>query len=83
MSGHWKKLIILPPTKLAKTEKKCYILEVDVEYPVELHTNHNELSFLAEKMKTGKLEKLLPNLKDKKMYIVHIKNFDQELKLGL
>ena len=31
--------------KLVKKDKKGYILEVDVEYPKELHKKHNELSF--------------------------------------
>ena len=34
-------------------------------------------------MKIGKVEKLLPHLKDKKMYTVHIKNLNQALKHGL
>ena len=49
-----------------------YLLEVDVEYAKELHENHNELSFLTERMKIGRVEKLVPNLKDKKGYVVHI-----------
>ena len=28
-------------------QKKEYVLEADVEYPKELHKNHNELSYLA------------------------------------
>ena len=54
-----------------------------MEYPKELHENHNELPFLAEKMKIGREEKLVPNLKDKKGYVVHIKALDQALKHGL
>ena len=34
-------------------------------------------------MKIGRLEKLVPNLKDKKGYVVHIKALDQALKQGL
>ena len=60
-----------------------YLLEVDVEYAKELHENHNELSFLTERMKIGRVEKLVPNLKDKKGYVVHIKALDQALKHGL
>ena len=56
---------------------------VDVEYPKELDKNHNELSFLAERMKVGKAEKLVPNLKDKKGYVVHTKTLNQALKHGL
>ena len=58
-------------------------MEVDGEYPKELHENHNELPFLMERMKIGRVEKLVPNLKDKKGYVVHIKALDQALKHGL
>ena len=58
-------------------------MEIDVEYPKELYENHNELSFLMERMKIGRVEKLVPNLKDKKGYMVHIKALDQALKHGL
>ena len=58
-------------------------MEVDGEYPKELYENHNELPFLMERMKIGRVEKLVPNLKDKKGYVVHIKALDQALKHGL
>ena len=54
-----------------------------MEYLKELQENHNELPFLAERMKIGREEKLVLNLKDKKGYVVHIKALDQELKHGL
>ena len=54
-----------------------------MEYPKDLYKNHNELSFLAERMKIGKVEKLVPNLKDKKGYVVHIRALNQALKHGL
>ena len=44
---------------------KEYLLEVDARYPKKLHNKHNKLPFVAEKMKIGKIEKLIPNLKDK------------------
>ena len=34
-------------------------------------------------MKIGRVEKLVPNHKDKKGYVVHIKALDQALKHGL
>ena len=34
-------------------------------------------------MKIGRVEKLVPDLKDKKGYVVHIKALDQALKHGL
>ena len=69
--------------KLVKKDKRGYILEVDVDYPKELHKKHNELPFLPEKMKIGKVEKLVPNLFNKKKYVVHIKKLNQALKHGL
>ena len=53
-----------------------------MEYPKELE-NHNHVPFLMEKMKIGRVEKLVPNLKDKKGYVVHIKVLDQALKHDL
>ena len=67
----------------SKKEKRGYLLEVYVEYPKGLHENYNELPFLAQRMKIGREEKLVTNLKDKKGYVVHIKALDQALKHGL
>ena len=36
-----------------------------------------------ERMKIGRAEKLVPNLKNKKGYVVHIKAVDQALRHGL
>ena len=54
-----------------------------MECPNELHENHKELPFLTERMKIGRVEKLVPNLKDKKGYVVPIKALYQALKHGL
>ena len=51
-----------------------------MEYPKELHEKHNELQFLAERMKIGREEKLVPNLRDKKGYVIHIKTLNQNIK---
>ena len=53
-----------------------------MEYPKELHENHNKLPFLVEKMKT-KRGGLVSNLEDKKGYVVHIKALNQALRHGL
>ena len=45
---------------------KGYILEVDVEYPKNLHDLHCDLPFLLERMKIDKWNKLVCNLYDKK-----------------
>ena len=69
--------------ELVKKKKRGYILEVDVEYPKELHENHNELPFLTDRMRIGRVEKLVPSLKDKKAYVVHNKALGQALNHGL
>ena len=68
---------------LVKRNGKGYLLEVDVEYPTELHDKHNDLPFLPEKMKINKVEKLIPNLYNKEKYVVHIRKLNQDLKHGL
>ena len=40
---------------LLKKYKREHRLEVDVEYPKELYENHNELPFLVERMKIGRM----------------------------
>ena len=60
-----------------------YFLEVDVQYIEKLHELHNDLSFLPERMKIEKIEKLVANLHDKTEYIMHIKNLKQALNHGL
>ena len=48
-----------------RTDKGC-ILEVDVSYPKDLHNSHNDLPFMCERMEINGVEKLVPNLKDKR-----------------
>ena len=45
---------------------KGYILEVDVEYLINLHDLHSDLPFLPERTKIDKCNKLICNLYDKK-----------------
>ena len=45
---------------------KGYILEVDNEYPKNIHDFHSDLPFLPEIMKIDKCKKLVCNLYDKK-----------------
>ena len=53
--------------------EECYLLEVDVNYPKELHDSHTDLPFMCEKMRINGVEKLVSNLYDKQNYVVHIK----------
>ena len=66
-------------SELATRTDKGYILEVDVSYPKELHNPHNDLPFMCERMEINEVEKLVPNLRDKKNYVIHIKVLDQAL----
>ena len=59
------------------------ILEVDLEYPEELHDLHNVYLLAPERLKVGNIEKLIPNLRDKEKYILHYENLKLYEKLGL
>ena len=83
--------------------KKGLILEVDLEYPNELHDLHNYYPLAAEKIKvskdmlssycqkiaekynisTGLVHKLIPTLNNKEKYILHFRNLQLYLDLGL
>ena len=65
-------------------EKTPCILEVDLEYPKELHDLHNDYPFCPERVKCDNgVEKLIPNLRDKTKYVIHYKNLIQCLRAGL
>ena len=59
------------------------ILEVDLEYPAELHDFHNDFPLAPEKMILGKVEKLTQNLRDKEKMVLHGKNLQLYLSLGM
>ena len=60
------------------------ILEVDLEYPEELHDLHNDYPLCPERIECNKgVEKLIPNLRDKNNYVIHYKNLMQCLSLGM
>ena len=63
----------------AEDSNNGYILEVDVEYPKNLHDLYSDLLFLPERMKISKCSKLLCNLYDKNNYAVHIRSLKQAL----
>ena len=62
---------------------KRYIFKVDIDYPKNLHDLHSDLSFLPERMKINKCDKLVCNLYDKKNYVVHIRALKQALDHGV
>ena len=69
--------------ELAARTDKGYLLEVPTSYPRELRSSHNNLSFMCEQMKINGVEKLVPNLYNKKNYVIHIRALDQAIKHGL
>lgn len=62
-----------------------FLLEVDLEYPKELHDLHNDYPFCAEHMSIGdsKQSKLVLTLYDKKSYVVHYRMLKFALMHGL
>ena len=83
--------------------RKGVILEVDLEYPEELHHLHNDYPLAPEKIlvsdhmlspyckglkdseniSSGRVHKLAPNLMCKGKYILHYRNLQQYLSLGM
>ena len=61
-----------------ENEDTGYLLEVDNEYPKNLHESHRDLPFLPIKK-----DKLLTTLEDKENYAVHIYALKQALNHGL
>ena len=70
-------------SELATRTDEGYILEVDVSYPKDLHDSHNDLPFMCERMEINGVEKLVPNLRDKKSYVIQIQALNQALQHGL
>ena len=82
---------------------KGLLIEVDLEYPKELHDNHNDYPVAAERVcvkkdmlsdyckniatkyniSTGLVHKLIPTLSNKEKYVLHYRNLQLYLDLGL
>ena len=60
-----------------------YFLDVDIEYPKNLHKMHGDLPFLPDRRKVGKIEKLVCSIEDKEIYVIHINALKQALYHGL
>ena len=89
--------------KYKDDSKKGLILEVDLEYPEELHDLHNDYPLAAEKIKvekemfseycksiadkygisTGLASTLIPTLGKKEKYVLHYRNLQLYIDLGL
>ena len=65
-------------------EKTPCILEVDLEYPEELHDLHNDYPLCPERVECDNgVKKLIPNLRHKNNYVIHYENLIQCLRLGM
>ena len=55
-----------------KESDEGYFFEVDVQFSEKLHDLHNDLSFLTDRMKIEKFEKLVANLHYRTEYDIYI-----------
>ena len=69
--------------KIVDSEDLGCVLEVDLEYPAELHDFHNDFPLAPELMEVGGIHKLIPNLKDKEKMILDGRNLKLFLSLGM
>ena len=70
-------------SELETWENHSCILEVDSEYPRNLHDLHSDYPLASEQIEVNKVDKLIPNLWNKKKYVIHYENLKQYLSLGL
>ena len=52
-----------------KKGARC-VLEVDLEYPCELHDFHNDYPLAPKRLEIGGVKKLIPNLRDRKRMVL-------------
>ena len=69
--------------ELKDWKKHPCILEVDLEYPQDLHDLHNDYPLAPERLKVGNIDKLIPNLRNKEKYVLHYENLKLYESLGL
>ena len=62
--------------------KGC-VIEVDLEYPEELHDYHNDFPLAPETLISNKVPKLTPNMMDKKKMVLHGEKFGNEIEKSL
>ena len=72
-----KKLLKKKDTKIG------YLFEVDLEYPSSLWKEHNDYPLAPDRIKLGKVEKLVSCFLPKKNYVVHYKSLKQYTEMGM
>ena len=78
VSSDWMKRV-----QLENWESLPCILEVDLEYPHDLHNLHNDYPLAPEHLMINGVCKLIPNLHDKKKYVLHYEALKLYVKYGL
>ena len=98
-----KQISKLNVARYNENSEKGLILEVDLEYPKELHYLHNDYPLAAERVcvkknmlsdyckkiatkyniSTGLVHKLIPTLSNKEKYVLHYRNLQMYIDLGL
>ena len=98
-----KKINNLNLNEYKEDSDRGFILEVDLEYPKELHKIHNDYPLSPEKIQvkkemlsdyckniaekynisTGLVHKLIPTISNKEKYVLHYRNVQLYLSLGL
>ena len=73
----------MTPTELEYWSFLTCIVEVDLEYPLDLHDLHNDYPLAPDHLQVGRVEKLIPNLYRKENYVVHYKALRMYVKYGL
>ncbi|XP_073237698.1 uncharacterized protein [Porites lutea] len=63
--------------------RKGWVFEVDLEYPPELWSLHNDYPLAPENIKVNRVEKLVCHFKPRKNYVVYYKNLRQYLEMGM
>ena len=73
----------MTPTELVNWRYHTCIIEVDLEYPHELHDLHNDYPLAPERLMVGGSEMLIPNFHKKEKYVVHYEALGLYEKYGL
>ena len=73
----------MTPWQLENWMYHTCIVEVDFEYPLDLHDLHNDYPLAPNHLRMGTVEKLIPNLHGKENYVVHYEALKTYEKYGL
>ena len=73
----------MTPWQLVNWTYHTCIVEVDLEYPLDLHDLHSDYPLAPDHLQIGRVEKLIPNLYRKENYVVHYEALKTYVKYGL